>query len=319
MELLEELHPEPALLPADPSERARARLLRSTASTRTSVTTTTRSAAATRTISQAKLAELEVGQSLFADIAYVPWVIRCRDMLGVDAPAAPRRLARRARAAAVGRGRGRRRARAVSDIELDELAGRLGDVALVDVRDIAEFDGSGGKPCDPRQGHIPGARHLDVYELMAMTQVRRARAARPRARRGDRRLLPQRLALGDRGAGAPLARLRRTQLRRLVARVVAPRRPAYRALTAASARNARQSFRPSLCHSSSFSSSCAAISAGVRGVVSSSNHVEHVLAADLRVELERPRVLADPERLQHRPLGEQGRARRERRTRRRSR
>ena len=33
-----------------------------------------------------KLAALEVGQSLFADIAYVPWVIRARDMLGVELP-----------------------------------------------------------------------------------------------------------------------------------------------------------------------------------------------------------------------------------------
>ena len=28
-----------------------------------------------------------MGQSLFADIAYVPWVIRARDMLGVELPA----------------------------------------------------------------------------------------------------------------------------------------------------------------------------------------------------------------------------------------
>ena len=27
-----------------------------------------------------------MGQSLFADIAYVPWVIRARDMLGVSLP-----------------------------------------------------------------------------------------------------------------------------------------------------------------------------------------------------------------------------------------
>jgi glutathione S-transferase len=33
-----------------------------------------------------KLARLEVGQSLFADIAYVPWVIRLRDMLHVELP-----------------------------------------------------------------------------------------------------------------------------------------------------------------------------------------------------------------------------------------
>jgi len=57
----------------------------------------------------------------------------------------------------------------MNDIALEELAGRLGDVDLVDVRNAGEFDGSGGKPCDPRQGHIPGARHLDLYELMAMS------------------------------------------------------------------------------------------------------------------------------------------------------
>ena len=33
-----------------------------------------------------RLNELEVGQSLFVDIAYAPWVIRARDMLGVDLP-----------------------------------------------------------------------------------------------------------------------------------------------------------------------------------------------------------------------------------------
>ena len=35
----------------------------------------------------AKLAALEVGESLYSDIAYVPWVIRARDMLGVELPA----------------------------------------------------------------------------------------------------------------------------------------------------------------------------------------------------------------------------------------
>jgi hypothetical protein len=33
-----------------------------------------------------KLGALEVGVSLFSDIAYVPWVIRARDMLGVELP-----------------------------------------------------------------------------------------------------------------------------------------------------------------------------------------------------------------------------------------
>jgi thiosulfate/3-mercaptopyruvate sulfurtransferase len=57
----------------------------------------------------------------------------------------------------------------VSEIGLEELARRLGEVTVLDVRTPAEYDGSAGKPCDPRQGHIPGARNLDVYRLMELT------------------------------------------------------------------------------------------------------------------------------------------------------
>ena len=48
-----------------------------------------------------------------------------------------------------------------------ELAGRLDDPALtiLDVRRDDEYAGRGGSPCDPRQGHIPGARHLEVSRL----------------------------------------------------------------------------------------------------------------------------------------------------------
>ena len=53
----------------------------------------------------------------------------------------------------------------LNEIAIDELAARLGAVALVDVRTPSEYDGSVGSPCDPRQGHIPGARHLDVARL----------------------------------------------------------------------------------------------------------------------------------------------------------
>jgi thiosulfate/3-mercaptopyruvate sulfurtransferase len=56
----------------------------------------------------------------------------------------------------------------VSEIAIDELAARLGAVALVDVRTPSEYDGSVGSPCDPRQGHIPGARNVDVYRLMEL-------------------------------------------------------------------------------------------------------------------------------------------------------
>jgi thiosulfate/3-mercaptopyruvate sulfurtransferase len=35
------------------------------------------------------------------------------------------------------------------------------------VRTADEFVGRGGYPCDPRQGHIPGARHLEIDRLFA--------------------------------------------------------------------------------------------------------------------------------------------------------
>ena len=52
----------------------------------------------------------------------------------------------------------------------DELAARLGEPRLLvlDVRTQAEYDGTAGYPCDVRQGHVPGARHLEVSELLAL-------------------------------------------------------------------------------------------------------------------------------------------------------
>lgn len=51
----------------------------------------------------------------------------------------------------------------------DEVAARLHDeeLLLLDVRTSEEFTGRGGYPCDPRQGHIPGARHLEYSRLLA--------------------------------------------------------------------------------------------------------------------------------------------------------
>jgi thiosulfate/3-mercaptopyruvate sulfurtransferase len=51
----------------------------------------------------------------------------------------------------------------------EELVSRLDDGALtiLDVRTPEEFAGKRGYPCDPRQGHIPGARHLHVQDLFA--------------------------------------------------------------------------------------------------------------------------------------------------------
>jgi thiosulfate/3-mercaptopyruvate sulfurtransferase len=58
----------------------------------------------------------------------------------------------------------------MTDIDLDELSARLGELCIVDVRRAQEYDGSFGAPCDPRQGHIPGAVNLDVHDLTALTE-----------------------------------------------------------------------------------------------------------------------------------------------------
>jgi thiosulfate/3-mercaptopyruvate sulfurtransferase len=49
----------------------------------------------------------------------------------------------------------------------EELAARLNDpvLSILDVRTDEEFKGKRGYPCDPRQGRIPGARHVRVEEL----------------------------------------------------------------------------------------------------------------------------------------------------------
>jgi RNA polymerase-associated protein len=85
MAYLEERYPEPALLPADLGERARARLLvhRFDENLGDDYYAFRRGDDNDLT---GKLERLEIRQSLFADIAYAPWVIRARDMLGVDLP-----------------------------------------------------------------------------------------------------------------------------------------------------------------------------------------------------------------------------------------
>jgi thiosulfate/3-mercaptopyruvate sulfurtransferase len=55
------------------------------------------------------------------------------------------------------------------DVTCDELAARLGDpeLTILDVRTEPEFTAAGGYPCDPRQGHVPGARHVPLHDLLA--------------------------------------------------------------------------------------------------------------------------------------------------------
>jgi hypothetical protein len=86
MAYLDERYPEAPLLPADVAERARARLLvhRFDDNLGDDYYAFRRGDENDLT---GKLESLEVGVSLFSDIAYVPWVIRARDMLGVELPA----------------------------------------------------------------------------------------------------------------------------------------------------------------------------------------------------------------------------------------
>jgi thiosulfate/3-mercaptopyruvate sulfurtransferase len=46
-----------------------------------------------------------------------------------------------------------------------EVRDRDASTLLLDVRRDDEFTGKGGAPCDPRQGHIPGAKQVEVTTL----------------------------------------------------------------------------------------------------------------------------------------------------------
>lgn len=54
------------------------------------------------------------------------------------------------------------------DVTLDELRGRLDEPGLVilDVRAPAEYDGTAQAACDPRHGHIRGARNLPLERIL---------------------------------------------------------------------------------------------------------------------------------------------------------
>ena len=85
MEYLEERYPDRPLLPADHTARARARL----AVHRFDEALGDDYYAFRRGDPNAlleKLDALELGESDYVDIAYVPWVVRARDMLGVTLP-----------------------------------------------------------------------------------------------------------------------------------------------------------------------------------------------------------------------------------------
>jgi glutathione S-transferase len=85
MGYLDDRYPETPLLPGDPAERARANLLvyRFDDMLGDDYYAFRRGDPNELT---AKLESLDVGQSVFTDAAYAPWVIRARSMLGVTLP-----------------------------------------------------------------------------------------------------------------------------------------------------------------------------------------------------------------------------------------
>jgi glutathione S-transferase len=93
MEFLEERYPEPALLPADPADRANVRCLIFRDDDLTDPYYAFRRGegiddfdAALRKLDTTLSAQpyLAGAEYSLADIAYVPWILRARDMLGVD-------------------------------------------------------------------------------------------------------------------------------------------------------------------------------------------------------------------------------------------
>ena len=85
MEYLEERYPEPALLPADPADRAHARLAVDRFDDLLGDDYYAYRRGDENRLDD-RLATLPLGRNLFVDAAYAPWVIRAREMLDVALP-----------------------------------------------------------------------------------------------------------------------------------------------------------------------------------------------------------------------------------------
>jgi len=86
MEYLDERYPETPLLPADPAARGLARLRVWRFDDLLGDDYYAYRRGDPHRLEE-RLAALDLGHQLFVDIAYVPWVIRAKLMLGVDLPA----------------------------------------------------------------------------------------------------------------------------------------------------------------------------------------------------------------------------------------
>jgi glutathione S-transferase len=85
MEYLEERYPETPLLPSSPAERGRARVLVHRFDDLLGDDYYAYRRGDANDL-PARLEALELGQSLYVDVAYAPWIVRARDMLGVELP-----------------------------------------------------------------------------------------------------------------------------------------------------------------------------------------------------------------------------------------
>jgi glutathione S-transferase len=85
MEYLEERYPEPALLPADPAARALARLLVFRFDSMLGDDYYAFRRGEPNRLEE-RLTVLDLGRNGFVDVAYLPWVVRARDLLGLELP-----------------------------------------------------------------------------------------------------------------------------------------------------------------------------------------------------------------------------------------
>jgi glutathione S-transferase len=85
MEYLEERYPEPALLPADPAARALARLQVERFDDFLGDDYYAFRRGDPNQLEE-RLAALDLGHNDFVDIAYLPWVVRARHLLGIELP-----------------------------------------------------------------------------------------------------------------------------------------------------------------------------------------------------------------------------------------
>ena len=202
MEYLEERYPEPALLAADPADRALARLriFRHDEVT-TPYYAVRRGDDDARGRLDEQLARLDAlldGDSRgsaareygLADIAYVPWILRARDMLGVEFDPFPA-LARLARAAA--RSGPRSRPSRLSSLRCERAAaGRR--------RGVARGASRRGRSRRRRRAR-PERAHARPHSGLAPARARLAAAGRRRARR--RRSSRRRSCCVCAGTGSP--------------------------------------------------------------------------------------------------------------------